>query len=78
MCSVEISRYDWTASCDMGLHDSHVICLTCVNTRINQKKEMPILLNDLLSQHLYPQLVDEIVDFVVGKVIVHEPIDCEC
>jgi len=74
VCSVEISRYDWTASCDMGLQDSHVVCLSCLNTRINQKSELPILLNDLLAQHLYPQLVEQIVEFVVGRVIVYEPL----
>ena len=73
ICSVEINRYDWIATCCIhDMIDSHVVCLSCVNNKIEQSEQLKALLNQLLRQCLYDDCIETLVEFVVGKVVAFE------
>eukprot|EP01083_Nonionella_stella_P109506 319389_1 len=75
ICSVEISRYDWAASCNIDVvHNDHIMCLTCVNNVLEQKEQLYQLLNELMNGYLYNDCIEQVVEFVVGRVVSHEPI----
>ena len=74
ICSIEVSRFDWISSCNVSVSNSHVICLNCVNNKIEQKEQLYQLLSKLLNNHLYDDCIQQLAEFVVGKVIAHQPI----
>ena len=74
ICSIEVSRFDWIASCNISVSNSHVICLNCVNNKIQQKEQLYQLLNKLLIFTLNNDCISQLVEYVVGRVIAHEPI----
>eukprot|EP01084_Bolivina_argentea_P199848 341860_1 len=74
ICSIEISRYDWITSCNVEIHNSHVMCLYCVNNKIEQTEQLFELLNQLLKQYMYNDCIQQLVEFVVGRVVAHEQI----
>eukprot|EP01083_Nonionella_stella_P007016 20308_1 len=74
ICSVEISRYDWITSCNVEIYNSHVMCLFCVNNKIEQKEQLYHLLKQLLKHKLYDDCIEQLVEFVVGRVVAHQPI----
>ena len=76
ICSIEVNRFDWVSSCNLlNVPNTHVICLNCVNNKIQQKEQLYYLLKELLNSYLYDDCIDQLVQFVVGRVVAHQPID---
>lgn len=74
ICSIEVSRFDWIATCNASISDSHVICLNCVYNKLEQKAQLYQLLTILLNKYIYNDCIEQLVEYVVGSVIAYQPI----